>query len=170
MSDDVLIPDDGEEEDDNASFRQLRQHAKKLEKELASLRKEAEELRRFREEVERQRTVEAARAAFREAGLPDALAELYVKAEEGEATKETVLAFAKRYGLAREEPAGSEETEEQQPSAGFAPTVTPQAAPTGRTPMTWKEFADLHRVDPARAVREAQERGLAEPSGEVGRL
>lgn len=174
MSDeDALLEQEEEEvEVETSTIREIRQHAKRLEKDLAKARKELEELRAYRAAAEAERRAAQVKAAFQSVGLNERWADLYVKVHpDAEPTPESVRAFAEEYSLPI--PATKQE-EQQQPTPPaatepFAPTATPAATPTGRAPMTWREFAEMHRQDPARAVREAQERGLVDP-GEVGVL
>jgi hypothetical protein len=170
MDDDALFDQEDEEpEVENSTIRQIREHARKLEKELKAARKELEDLRAYREQTERERTVASARTIFEQVGLNPKWAELYLKAQDGaEPTPESVRTWAQEYGLAVPEP--ERETAEQPASEpAFVPTQPAAAAASTQAPMTWKEFAELHRQDPGRAVREAQQRGIADV-GEVGVL
>jgi hypothetical protein len=104
--------------------------------------KELEDLRTYKAETETAKREEAIAAAFSEAGLSTKAAKLYAALNpEGEATAESVSAFASEYGI------GPEAVK----PTGFTPTVIPG----GRTPAaktyTRKEMEDIARVNPARA-------------------
>jgi hypothetical protein len=103
-----VFEDEGDENDpagsENANFKQLRDYAKKLEREVTSAKKELTTLREFK--VTAEASVRQAQVAevFKGVGLADKHASLYLKVNpEGEVTLEAVEAFATEYELPRTE-------------------------------------------------------------------
>jgi hypothetical protein len=150
-------PFDDEEmgnEDKSSSFRQLREYAKKLEKELKSLQKEAEELRQFRAEQEKAQRKSQLAASFKELGLSEKHAELFLLAKpDTEPNVEEVKRFALEYGLLR----GDSKPEEENKSTGAFAPLPPSGEPAGSKRYTSEEFWALYQENPNEALRAASE-------------
>lgn len=150
-TDDPVEPKD---EEATSVVRSQRAHIKQLEKELKTLRKdtqEVEELRQFKAQYEQTQKATQARTVFTEVGLPDKLADLFVKVNaEADPTPEAVRAFAEDYGLAPQQSADP---------APAAPAVQPFTPTVGGTPpsglISRDEFDAMMR-DPSQRPRALQ--------------
>lgn len=153
--DDLFDTDDQPEGKDESSsvVRSQRAHIKQLEKDLKAARKaseEVEDLRTFKAQYEQQQKATQARSVFTEAGLPDKLADLFVKVNaDAEPTPEAVREFAEAYGLTPPQPA------DQAPAA---PAVQPFAPTVGGTPpapvqLTPDQIREIGVKNPAEALR-----------------
>jgi len=123
---------------DTAAVRQMREHIKHLEAEAKDKRKaeqRAAELEARLGELESERRGEKARAIFRDKGLPENAAELYVRAAEGEITPESVAQFAETYGLRPPEPS---QAQVAAPAASFppgVPVISPEIPAASQVPF-----------------------------------
>lgn len=143
----------GEEDSDpqkSSPFRQLRDYAKKLEKELKAAQKEAEELRQFKAQREAEERKTAIIGALREIGLPEKHVELFQAVRpDVEPTVDAVRSFAEEYGLVR--PSATTES-----GSGFSP-APPSGVPAGSKRYSSDEWWELYRSNPAEAMKAAAE-------------
>jgi len=134
---------DTSEPKDNKTIKAIRDHAKKLERELSKAAKELGELREFKSTVTREKTQEQVTAAFKEAGIEDRFAKLFLRVQGDEpVTAESISSFVQEYGLADEgkvPPGGG----------GFAPT--PGGEPANKATISRDDFDKLARENPAKA-------------------
>lgn len=141
---------DGQAGQESTSFKQVRDYAKRLERQSAAQEKELEKLRTTVATIETERRTSQIASVFKESGLSEKHAALYARVNpEGDVTVESVTAFATEYELPRTqsgEPAtttqspdlsqeqiielGTGQTQEppKATSAGFAPTEGTGAA------------------------------------------
>lgn len=97
--------DESDEEDtqagsDNPNFKQLRDYAKKLEKQLTKAGKDLETLQAFKAEVEASQRQATVAQVFGEVGLSEKHAALFARLNpEGDVTVEAVRAFATEFEL-----------------------------------------------------------------------
>jgi hypothetical protein len=164
-------PFDFEDEDDqagseNQNFKQLRDYAKKLEKQVNSLTREVEPLRSFKQETETEkRQVEVAKV-FEGAGLSGKHAALYLRVNpEAEVTPDAVLDFAVEYELPRVEvaavaeeapafdPAAERIVEIPRPEAIGSPPADGGAGPTATVITDVHEAEKLSVDNPAEYMR-----------------
>lgn len=149
----TLEEEEQEEVEDQSSgpMKSLRNHAKKLERQLKALTTENEELKAFKSAAETETLKNTTASIFKELGLTDKQAELYTKVNPDVlATPELAKAFATEYGWQLPE---VEESEEEGESAPFAPLPTSGApAPTGQI-MDSDKWFDLYKTNPAEAIR-----------------
>lgn len=148
-----LIGEGNEEDIDSqrsGPFRQLRDYAKKLEKELKAIQKEAEELRQFKAQREAEERKAAIAAALKEVGLPEKHVELFQAVRpDAEPTVDAVRKFAEEYGLVQP----SEKTES---GSSFSP-APPSGVPAGSKRYSSDEWWELYRSNPAEALKAAAE-------------
>lgn len=138
----------------SAPFKQLRDHARKLEKEIKDRDKELEALRQFRAEAERRTKQELLRQAVSAVGLNEKHAELFSAARpDVEPTPEAVRAFAVEYGFISG-PSGDDEDESDQGSFKPAP---PSGVPASKKRYTSEEFDALYKTNPVEAIKAAEE-------------
>lgn len=152
---DPLEDNEGEESRsrDSAPIKQLRDHAKKLERELKTRDKEVEELRAFKADAERRAKQELLRQAISAVGLNEKHAELFTAARpDQEPTPEAVKAFAVEYGFIAN-PGSDDEGEE---SGSFGPTP-PSGVPAHKKRYTSEEFDELYKSNPVEAIQAAEE-------------
>lgn len=143
---------DGARSRDSGPFKQLRDHAKKLEKEIKDRDKELEDLRSFKADAERRAKQELLRQAISAVGLNEKHAELFSAARpDQEPTPEAVKAFAVEYGFISG-PAADEDEE----SGSFGPTP-PSGVPAHKQRYTSEEFDQLYKTNPMEALRAAEE-------------
>lgn len=121
-------------ESKNSSFKDLRDHARKLERSNKQFEKELEELRAFRAEVETERRY----GALTEAGLNKRQGEAFLKLYD-EVTPENISAF-------RAEVLGAEV--DDTPAVTFVPSAVGGEAP--RKTYSRQEFEAIMRSDPAK--------------------
>lgn len=147
--------DDNTDASDSNPMKQLRAHARKLEKDLKAGTTELEELRQYKVTSELAiREVQAGKV-FTELGLSDKQAKLFLKTNpDTEVTKDSIKAFAVEYGL------GIQESEEDaaldaQTSDSFVP-VTSGGNPV-RNVLNREQFEALKRTDMGAAVKAVQE-------------
>lgn len=127
---------------DNSAFKQLRDHAKKLEREAAAAKKEAEELREWKQTREEQDKS----SALAGAGLSPRQAEVFLKFY-GDVTPENVAEFRKDVlGV------GATPTGDQAPSEEFRPTGSAGFDAPGDKPLTMEEVKKLKEEDPDKAL------------------
>lgn len=139
----------------SAPFKQLRDHAKKLEKELKDRDKELDELREFKASQELRVKRELLRQSFSTVGLNEKHAELFEAARpDVEPTPEAVKAFAVEYGFldAASDPAAEEDESE----GSFGPTP-PSGVPASQRRFTNLEFEELYKSNPVEAIKAAEE-------------
>lgn len=148
-----LIDEEHEDEGDSQKsgpFRRLRDHAKKLEKELRALQKEAEELRQFKAQREAEERRAAIREALKELGLPEKHVDLFQAVRpDAEPTVDAVRRFAEEYSLIQ--PSATTES-----GSSFSPTP-PSGVPAGSKRYSSDEWWELYRSNPAEAMRAAAE-------------
>lgn len=143
---------EGTRSKDSAPFKQLRDHAKKLEREIKDRDKELEELRSFRAEAERRAKQELLRQAIAAVGLNEKHAELFTAARpDQEPTPDAVKAFAVEYGFI-----AGEDTDEDEESGSFGPTP-PSGVPAHKKRYSSEEFDELYRSNPVEAIKAAEE-------------
>lgn len=147
---DLSLEDDEQDPTDQSSpFRQLRDHSKKLEKELRQRDKELEELRTFKADFEASQKKQSVSKTFGELGLTEKHAELFLKANpEAEVTAEVVQKFAEEYGLV--------EAKEQEEDSGFSPLAATDGVPASKEPMKASEFWALYSENPHAALEQAK--------------
>lgn len=172
--------DDGENEDkqesDNSSFRDLRAHAKRLERQVAKLQKEREALLEFKTKVEEEKKQATVARLFKEVGLSEKHAGLFIKVtpdlDPESVSVETVRSFAEEYDLPLKQEPSSESPEtgvgqdwsqekirevspkvgEKKEATGFAP-VAPGALTSARIITDVSEAAKLYVSNPEEYVR-----------------
>jgi len=140
--------DEATEEPRKDPFKELRAHAKRLEKELKAREAELEELKRFKAEQEARAFREQVARTFEQLGLPGNYAELYPEGRE--ATQEAVSEFARKYGWLKEEPTAPVQ------SGGFQPVSLGGVSPVNAR-LTYEQYEELLRTDPAEAIRAVAE-------------
>lgn len=146
--------DEGEQRPQSAPFKQLRDHAKKLEKELKERDKLIEELASFKAEAENRAKRELLRQSFQQVGLNEKHAELFEAARpDVEPTPEAVKSFAVEYGFISAP--GSDE-EKGEDTGSFAPTP-PSGVPAHKQRLSSEEFDQLYKVNPIEAMQAATE-------------
>lgn len=131
---------------DNRAFKELRDHAKRLEKETAKMNRELAELREFKSSITKAERAQQVQGAFKELGLNEKQAELFLRVTDAEEiTVDSVKQFAQQYGLI----VGDEDTTTV--DGGFPPTnVSTTAESTGRM-LSRDEFEKLAATNPTRA-------------------
>lgn len=134
---------------DTATIKAVRDWGKGWEKKAKAQEKELEKLRTFQTEVtERERTATVA-GVFKELGLPERQAELFLKTNEGEVTADVVRQFVTDFGLV---PSGEGKGEEPEEKKGFEPGgISPQGTSPKPTLVTPQELLKILKEDPARA-------------------
>lgn len=147
---------------ESKSFKDLRNHAKKLEREQKAAMQELEELRAFRTQVIEEKREAALSTTFKEVGLPETHAKLFKalnpELEVEKITPESVFEFAKEYGLvAAETPAP--EKQEAKPT-GFTPVAIGQ--PPSLKTYTTEEINALLRAGSYDEVNRAVKEGRVE--------
>jgi hypothetical protein len=160
FEDDELNPTPGTDPSlgDNENFRQLREHAKELEKEMKAAKKDLadlNDLRAYKAEQEAAKRTSALGNTFKDLGLPAQQAALYPP--DAEATPEAIRAFAEQYGLLAPQE-GSPETPVE---TGFAP-VPPVGETIGAKVYTQEEWLALSATNPNAAMQILNEGRLAE--------
>lgn len=129
---------------DSSAFKELRDHAKRLEREQKKSEEELAELRAFK-----QRTVMAERTStLTGAGLTEAQSQAFLKLYD-DVTPEAIQTF-------RAEVLGVQGEEVPPPAATFTPTANPPSEPASKV-MTGTEFKAKAKIDPEWARRFAQE-------------
>ena len=146
-------------EDENKSFKELRNYAKKLEREQKAVTTELEELRAFRQEVVTKQVDDTLGNTFKEVGLPETHAKLF-KALNPELTPdaittEAVITFAKEYQLISADVPDPEPKKE-----GFTPVQVGQ--PAGLKTYTPEEIQALLRAGNMDEVNRAVKEGRVE--------
>lgn len=97
--DETDFPVDG----DNTNFKQLRDYAKKLERERNALQKKVEPLEAYKAQIETEKKQASVSKVFESVGLAAKHATLFLKINpEGEVTPDSVAAFAEEYELPRQ--------------------------------------------------------------------
>lgn len=150
--------DDTEDEEvvgDTNPMKQLRAHARKLERDLKAGSTELEELRKYRTDSELRIREQEAGKVFAELGLSEKQAKLFLKTNpDTEVTKDSIKEFAVEYGLGIQQ---SEEDDavDSQTSDTFVP-VTSGGTPV-RNVLNREQFESLKRTDMAAAVKAVQE-------------
>lgn len=147
--------DEGETTDggENNAIKQVRDHAKKLEKQLKSAAKELGELREFKQTVVADQTKATVQKAFTDAGLNEKHASLFLKVHDGEVTADAVKNFVTEYGLVPGE--ATDETEEPAEKSTFAPTqaASDGAAQQGTGTISRPDWLKIVGTDPAKAQK-----------------
>jgi hypothetical protein len=145
-----------DQEPSNETLEQMRRQIDDLSRELKRERKEGESLRTFKSAWEQEQRETKARTAFKDAGLHERWADLYMKVNtEAEVTPEAIQSFAAEYSLtpapapeAPEVPTGSPEQAFRQ--AFVQPTV--QGVPPGQPKISLKEWEEQFKANPDRAL------------------
>lgn len=127
----------------NSAIKQLRDHAKKLEREANAAAKERDELRAWKE----QRVQEDNANALKGAGLSPRQADVFLKFY-GEVTPENISEF-------RRDVLGVTGEEAPTPPEEFRPTGAIGAFGQAEKPLTRSEFEALWRKDPVEADAKA---------------
>jgi septal ring factor EnvC (AmiA/AmiB activator) len=152
---DLDVDDTGEGQDDqqqpqNSAFKQLRAHARKLEKDLKDRDKELEDLRTFRQNLEKEQREGNAKSKFKALGLAEKQADLFLtKNPEGDVTDDAVRTFAVEYGLITPSEDGSDD------QSGFTPAPA-DGSPAGSKQLTNEEFWTLYGENPSAALEAAK--------------
>ena len=147
----------GGDRQESNPMKELRNHAKELEKQLKATEKEKAELLKFREEVETRQRRDALASTFTDLGLTDKQAELYFKTQTDESAEikpEDIKLWAIDYGLLQ-----APETDEEEVSSDPSFVPIPKSAggpPSGRM-ITSAEFDELMQTDQAQAIKLASE-------------
>ncbi|HSE44950.1 MAG TPA: hypothetical protein VLA89_06440 [Gemmatimonadales bacterium] len=146
--------DEGDQRSTSAPFKQLRDHAKKLEKELKDRDKELESLRDFKAQSEARARRDLLEASASKVGITQKQAELFqaVRPDE-EPTPEAVKTFAIEYGFVDAGPAADEG---EGADGSFAPTP-PAGIPASKKRYSSEEFDQLLKVNPVEAMAAATE-------------
>ena len=136
--------------DDNVTIKAIRESQKQWEKKAKELARENKALVEFKKEVEDKTRLETVSSVFKELGLPDKQAELFLKTHEGEVTADNIKQFVQDYGLKdlSEETGGTTEDK----SGGFTPGGVGGAA-GGVKGVTREEWLKLVKTDVDRAQR-----------------
>ena len=155
---------------ENQNFKQLRDYAKKLERQVSSASKELEQLRQFQAEVQAEKRAATVAQVFKKVGLSEKHAGLFAKINaDAELTEEAVIAFASEYDQPRQEvqaPEGEASVEEissgnivelnpaeaQPAKTGFAP-AQPAGVPSGTIITSYEEAVKLQTSNPAEFAR-----------------
>lgn len=147
--------DEGDQRPTSAPFKQLRDHAKKLEKEIKDRDRELEALRSFKAESEARAKRELLEQSFKQVGLSTKQAELFLAARpDAEPTPEAVKSFAVEYGFIDAGPAPDDEGEGSEGS--FAPTP-PSGVPASKKRYSSEEWDVLYKQNPVEAMAAANE-------------
>jgi hypothetical protein len=158
MPDFVYDPDDDEdagtpvsEETKETNFQQLRQHARKLERDLKKSQEAEAALRTKAAQYEAQERERQASGVFTQIGLGEKQAQAFVKLNpEAEITRETAIAFARDIGLPVEISDDDERNAEQE-ATSFRPISIGGVSPAkGR--VSYEEYRTLLANDPTTAV------------------
>ncbi len=131
---------------ENDKFKQLRNHARDLEKARKASEKELEELRAFKADAEAKTRTAQVREIVASLGLPPKVGNLY----SGEPTPEGVADWVKEYG----DVFGVVATSEVEETGSFTPTAT-GAPPSLR--YTYKQYRELLNSDPEKAIAAVQD-------------
>ncbi len=154
MSDEMEYPEDGEglgDQPESSTIKQLREAADAATKRAKAAEKEARELREFKESQESLLRETTVKEKFREAGLPENAAALYLR---DDTAPEDVTEWASQYGFT----AGATQSQTIAPPPGFTPTV---GTPPGPQAMSREEFDKLVKTDPQAAFSRATKQGVA---------
>lgn len=146
-------------EDSNKSFKQLRDYAKKLEKDLAKERKDAERLRAFETEILTERKEKAITSVFSEVGLNPKHAELFKRVnpdvQVDSINADAIKAFAAEFELPT---SAGEVPEAPAPEAvGFTPVTTGTGSPGGM--LTADDIEEKLKSGDLEAITRAIESG-----------
>lgn len=150
-----------EENDEGGSseaFKQLRDHAKSLEKDLSAEKKQRSNFEARVTELEQAQKAGSIQSLFQTLGIKPELAELFLTAHQGDVTEETAKEWANKYGFLQSQESQETETEKPEPPEGNRPVVGTEST-TKLMPL--KEFNALLKTSPARAMQLAQD-GLVE--------
>jgi hypothetical protein len=141
-----------EETEDNSAIQQMREELKRLKK----VEKEHGVLAAFKQAVEAEKHEAKVKEAFKEAGLKERWANLYLKENsDSEVTSEGIKAFAEEYELL---PANQDTAVQEVTEQAIAPV--PGGAPPSAQPMTREAFEDLMRTNPTQAFEVARKQGV----------
>lgn len=155
---DALKDEDGSEEEpvetsapkENKAFKELRDHAKRLERENARLNKEMGELRDFKSSVTKAEKAKQVQGAFKELGLNEKQAELFLRVTDtDEITTDGVREFAQQYGLIVGEEDGDISTTTV--GGGFPPSNVTGSADPGTRVVTRDDFEKIAKTNPTKA-------------------
>ena len=142
---DTAEPKKGSEDKGNSAFKQVRDHARKLERDLKKLQAERDELQKFREET----TVKMRQDALTSAGLSPRQTEAYMRLYD-DVTPESVQEFkAEVLGIG----------EAPEPKETFTPTGS--SGEGSKKMYSRAEFEQIMRNDPARG-REIMAKNLVQ--------
>jgi hypothetical protein len=139
------------ESPESSTIKQLREAADAANKRAKAAEKEARELREFKESQESLLRETTVKEKFREAGLPENAATLYLK---DDTAPEDVTEWASQYGFT----AGAAQSQTIAPPPGFTPTV---GTPPGPQAMSRDEFDALVKTDPQAAFARATKQGVS---------
>lgn len=132
---------------ENKAFKELRDHAKRLERENNRLNKEVGDLREFKTSVTKAQRAKQVEGAFKELGLNEKQAELFLRVSDAdEISVDGVREFAQQYGLI----VGEEETTTTS-GGGFPPSNLSGSADPGKRTVTRDEFEKMVSTNPAKA-------------------
>lgn len=146
--------DEGEQRPNSAPFKQLRDHAKKLEKELKAKDSELETLREFKSQAEARARRELLERSASKVGITEKQAELFMAVRpDEEPTPEAVKTFAIEYGFVEAGPAADEG---EGSDGSFAPTP-PSGVPASKKRYTSDEWDVLYKSNPVEAMQAANE-------------
>jgi hypothetical protein len=123
----------------NSAIKAVRDHAKKLERELAAATKERDELRQRDEE----RTAAENARILADAGLSPRQADVFLKFY-GSATPENVAEF-------RKDVLGAGSSQEEEQRTEFRPTGPAGGEGLGEKPLTVEDLKKLKEEDPTKA-------------------
>lgn len=159
----------GDENDGSSAFKQLRDHAKSLERQLKQAQKDAAELKEFKEGIEKQSKEQELVQAFKQIGLKEKHVPLYLKATEGTVDVEAIKAFAEEYELPVQPAQEGGQQQQQTPSSkGFMP-IAGSGVPVGKKRYTSTELEMLNKTDPAEAQAAIRE-GRVDTVGTIEEL
>ena len=107
MADNPFLDEDETElpgsDGDSTNFKQLRDYAKKLERERNALQKKVEPLEAYKAQIETEKKQASVSQVFESVGLAAKHATLFLKINpDGEVTPDSVAAFAEEYELPRQ--------------------------------------------------------------------
>jgi len=161
-------PANGEETEtpdapENTTLKAVRDWGKGWEKKAKSFEKKVEDLEKFRTEVVERERKTVVTGVFKELGLPEKQADLFLKTNDGEVTADAVKQFVTDFGLV---PGGEEEGQEKvEEKRGFEPGgVSPQGGTPKPVLVTTAELMELLKTDPAQASKLVEEGKVERPS------
>jgi hypothetical protein len=147
------IEEEAPQVQENKSFKDLRRHANKLEKDLSSSQAELEELRQFRDDFNNRQRQEQVGKVFTELGLNTAHVKFWqLENPEAEPDQAAISKWAVENGFAQETGEAPAPT-----TGGFTPTTTPEGVPPGGKRYTRDEWLNISVEDPGLGQRLLQQ-------------